>query len=106
MRVLMIQDRALFSETKYNWTTAKSTSTWYFLDTKTGNTTKAPFGSAVSEVVWVGDSDDSILYLNSSNAQIPGGVTLYTADLSASTFAPYVKYTIVMIHITTNVESC
>jgi dipeptidyl aminopeptidase/acylaminoacyl peptidase len=101
----MIQDRALFSETKYNWTTAKSTSTWYFLDTKTGNTTKAPFGSAVSEVVWVGDSDDSILYLNSSNAQIPGGVTLYTADLSASTFAPYVIYTIIMRYITTNIES-
>jgi hypothetical protein len=79
----------LFSETKYNWTTAKSTSTWYFLDTTTGNTTKAPFGSAVSEVVWVGDSDDSILYINSTNDNIPGGVTLYTADLGAATFQPY-----------------
>jgi hypothetical protein len=90
VRVLTRQDRALFSETKYNWTTAKSTSTWYFLDTKTGNTTKAPFGSAVSEVVWVGDNDDTILYINSTNEHIPGGVTLYTADLSATTFAPYV----------------
>jgi dipeptidyl aminopeptidase/acylaminoacyl peptidase len=83
----------LFSETKYNWTTAKSTSTWYFLDTATGNTTKAPFGSAVSEVVWVGDSDDSILYINSTNDNIPGGVTLYTADLSAATFEPYATIT-------------
>jgi hypothetical protein len=82
------QSQALFSEQKYNWTTAKSTTTWYFLDTKTGNTTKAPFGSAVSEVVWVGDSDDSILYINSTNEKIPGGVTLYTADLSAASFAP------------------
>ncbi|KAF2027727.1 alpha/beta-hydrolase [Setomelanomma holmii] len=81
-------DRALFSETKYNWTTAKAATTWYFLDTETGNTTKAPFGSAVSEVVWVGDTGDSILYINSTNDQIPGGVTLYTADLSASTFSP------------------
>ncbi|KAH7066334.1 Alpha/Beta hydrolase protein [Paraphoma chrysanthemicola] len=81
-------DRALFSETKYNWTTAKAATTWYFLDTETGNTTKAPFGSAVSEVVWVGDTDDSILYINSTNEKIPGGVTLYTADLSASSFAP------------------
>jgi hypothetical protein len=80
----------LFSEQKYNWTTAKSTTTWYFLDTKTGNTTKAPFGSVVSEVVWVGDTDDSILYINSTNEKIPGGVTLYTADLSAASFAPYV----------------
>jgi hypothetical protein len=79
----------LFSEAKYNWTTAKTTTTWYFLDTKTGNTTKAPFNSAVSEVVWVGDTEDSILYINSTNEKIPGGVTLYTADLGAATFAPY-----------------
>jgi hypothetical protein len=83
----------LFSETKYNWTTAKSSSTWYFLDIATGNTTKAPFGSAVSEVVWVGNSDDSILYINSTNENIPGGVTLYTADLSAANFTPYVTTT-------------
>ncbi|OAK94225.1 alpha/beta-hydrolase [Phaeosphaeriaceae sp. SRC1lsM3a] len=81
-------DKALFSEAKYNWTSAKTTTTWYFLDTKTGNTTKAPFNSAVSEVVWVGDSEDSILYINSTNEQIPGGVTLYTADLGAEKFTP------------------
>jgi hypothetical protein len=85
-----IQDKALFSETKYNWTTAKAATAWYFLDTTSGNVTKAPFGSAVSEVIWVGDSQDSILYLNGTNEKIPGGVTLYTADLSASTFTPYV----------------
>ena len=83
----------MFSEAKYNWTSAKTTTTWYFLDTKTGNTTKAPFGSAVSEVVWVGDSEDSILYINSTNEKIPGGVTLYTADLGAGAFAPYVVQT-------------
>jgi hypothetical protein len=82
------QDKALFSEAKYNWTTAKTTTAWHFIDTKTGNITKAPFNSAVSEVVWVGDSDDSILYINATNEAIPGGVTLYTADLSASTFSP------------------
>ena len=49
---------------------------------ESGNTTKAPFGSDVSEVVWIGETEDSILYLNSSNEAIPGGVALYTADLS------------------------
>lgn len=86
------KDRALFSETKFNWTTEKASTNWYFLDTTTGNVTKAPFGSAVSEVVWVGDSKDSILYLNSSNPDIPGGVTLYTADLGAASFQPYVSF--------------
>ena len=82
-----MQDRALFSSTSYNWTTAKATTGWYFLDVEGGNTTKAPFGSEVSEVVWIGETDDSILYLNSSNEEIPGGVTLYTADLSGE-FTP------------------
>jgi hypothetical protein len=94
--VLTIQDRALFSESKYNWTTAKTSTNWYFLDTQSGNITKAPFGSAVSEVVWVVDvnanvPEDVILYINSTNDNIPGGVTLYTADLSSNnTFRPYV----------------
>lgn len=97
-----MQDRALFSSTSYNWTTAKSTTGWYFLDLESGNTTKvryqvefdstaeqyqAPFGSEVSEVVWIGETEDSILYLNSSNEEVPGGVTLYTADLSGE-FSP------------------
>ncbi|EUC50818.1 hypothetical protein COCMIDRAFT_81051 [Bipolaris oryzae ATCC 44560] len=81
-------DRALFSETKFNWTTEKASTAWYFLDTETGDVKKAPFGSAASEVVWVGDTDDSILYINSTNEQIPGGVTLYTADLSKDSFEP------------------
>ena len=80
--VLILQDRALFSSTSYNWTTSEATTGWYFLDVESGNTTKAPFGSEVSEVVWIGETEDSILYLNSSNEDIPGGVTLYTADLS------------------------
>lgn len=44
----------------------------------------------MSEVVWVGDTEDSILYLNSTNAEITGGVTLYTADLGSDLFEPYV----------------
>jgi hypothetical protein len=75
-------DRALFSSTSYNWTAAKATTGWYFIDVESGETTEAPFNSEVSEVVWIGETEDSILYLNSSNDQIPGGVTLYTADLS------------------------
>ncbi|RYN23886.1 Dipeptidyl-peptidase 5 [Alternaria arborescens] len=81
-------DRALFSETKFNWTSEKSSTSWYFIDTESGNITKAPFGSDASEVVWVGDTEDSILYLNATNEEIPGGVTLYTADLSGDSFEP------------------
>ncbi|CBX91440.1 hypothetical protein IAQ61_010790 [Plenodomus lingam] len=81
-------DRALFTETKFNWTSEKSTTSWYFIDTNTGETTKAPFGSDVSELVWVGETEDSILYINATNEIIPGGVTLYTVDLSGDSFEP------------------
>ena len=87
---LTSQDRALFSETRYNWTSEEASTSWLFIDTATGNTTKAPFGSEVSEVVWVGDTEDSILYVNTTNDEIPGGVTLYTADLGGDSFEPYV----------------
>jgi hypothetical protein len=36
----------------------------------------------------VGDTEDSILYINSTNEEVPGGVTLYTADLASDTFEP------------------
>lgn len=55
-----------------------------------GKTKEAPFGSDVSEVVWIGDTGTSILYINSTNAEIAGGVTLYTADVGAKKFSPFV----------------
>ncbi|KAF2678804.1 alpha/beta-hydrolase [Lentithecium fluviatile CBS 122367] len=79
---------ALFSSTKYNWTTHKSSTTWQLLDVTSGNVTEAPFESDVSEVVWVGSTNTSILYINGTNEEVPGGVTLYTADLGEESFSP------------------
>ncbi|KAF2789172.1 alpha/beta-hydrolase [Melanomma pulvis-pyrius CBS 109.77] len=78
----------LFSSTSYNWTTHKSKTTWQLLNIASGNITEAPFDSEVSEVVWIGATDTSILYINSTNEEIPGGVTLYTADIGAEEFSP------------------
>lgn len=80
----------MFSETKFNWTTEKASTVWYFIDTETGDITEAPFGSEVSEVIWYSDfsSLNTILYINSTNEDIPGGVTLYTADLDKDNFEP------------------
>jgi hypothetical protein len=58
------------------------------LDVESGDISDAPFDSAVSEVVWLGSSDTSILYINGTNDEVPGGVTLYTADLKEETFSP------------------
>jgi hypothetical protein len=58
------------------------------LNIASGNITEAPFSSEVSEVVWIGETDTSILYINGTNEDIVGGVTLYTADLGAEEFSP------------------
>lgn len=55
-----------------------------------GKTKEAPFGSEVSEIVWIGDTDTSILYINGTNDKTAGGVTLYTADIGAKKFSPFV----------------
>jgi predicted helicase len=54
------------------------------LDLKTGQTKILTNDSSVSEIVWLG-SDDSILYVNGTNADIPGGVELWVTQ--ASSFA-------------------
>lgn len=82
---------ALFSSTAYNWTTHESSTTWQLLDVASGAITEAPFDSSVSEVVWVGPTNTSILYINGTNDDVPGGVTLYTADVAADVFSPYVS---------------
>ncbi|KAJ8130106.1 hypothetical protein O1611_g3526 [Lasiodiplodia mahajangana] len=79
---------ALFSSTSYDWDAQKSSTTWQLLDVASGKIKEAPFGSEVSEIVWIGDTDTSILYINGTNDEIAGGVTLYTADIGAKTFSP------------------
>ncbi|KAF2737688.1 hypothetical protein EJ04DRAFT_541778 [Polyplosphaeria fusca] len=79
---------ALFSATSYNWTAHKTSTVWQLLNIESGNVTDAPFDSSVAEVVWVGDTDTSILYVNGTNDKVVGGVTLYTADIGASEFSP------------------
>lgn len=51
------------------------------MDVHSGKISDAPFDSSVSEVVWIGETDTSILYINGTNDNVPGGVTLYTADV-------------------------
>ena len=82
------QEIGIFSSTSYNWTAGKASTTWQVLDIASGNVTEAPFDAEVSEFVWVGKEKKSMLYINGTNEEIPGGVTLYTADLSEGKFEP------------------
>lgn len=76
----------------------KERSSWYNkLDLKTGKISKWADVSGISEVVFVGPKDTSILYINGTNEEGDGGISLYSADanklqdakLIASLPAPY-----------------
>lgn len=75
---------AVFTSANYSLETHKSASSWKLLNVESGNISTLPFDSDVSEIVWVGNTPTSVLYINGTNDDIPGGVTLWTADLADS----------------------
>jgi dipeptidyl aminopeptidase/acylaminoacyl peptidase len=88
---------ALFRVSNYSFETKERAAWWNKLDLKTGEISYWADASEISEVVFVGPKDTSILYINGTNAEEDGGVSLYSADfnslesakLIASLPAPY-----------------
>ncbi|KAK8877478.1 dipeptidyl-peptidase V [Apiospora arundinis] len=76
-------DFALLTVNKYSFEKRKSTTKWAKLDLKTGNISDWEGDTGVSEFVFIGPSSSSILYVNGSNAQDDGGVSLYFGDALA-----------------------
>jgi hypothetical protein len=52
------------------------------LDLKSGDIKLLTNDSSVSEIVWLGSDDSTVLYVNGTNADIPGGVELWVSDIS------------------------
>lgn len=73
-------DFALFSVSNYSFETKEHAAWWNKLDLKTGEISEWYAGSDISEVVFVGPKDTSIIYVNGTNAEEDGGVSLYSAD--------------------------
>ncbi|CEJ61117.1 Putative Dipeptidyl-peptidase 5 [Penicillium brasilianum] len=71
---------ALFSSSEYSWETHKTSSTWNLIDLDSGKITVLTNDSNVSELIWLGTDDSRLLYINSTNADIPGGVELWISD--------------------------
>lgn len=72
----------MVSGSQYSFETKETKAWWSLLDLKTGELNTLTEGSDVSEIVWAGNDDTSILYLNSSNSEIPGGSELWVSDTS------------------------
>lgn len=73
------KDFAIFSVTNYSFETKETDSVWKRLDLKTGDISVWPAGDELSEFVFIDDAE--ILYVNGTNEEGDGGVSLYTADV-------------------------
>jgi hypothetical protein len=80
---------AVYTSTNYSFAEGASSTTWKLLNIKSGDISDLPFDSDVSEIVWVGSTNTSVLYLNGTNDDVPGGVTLWTTDLAESPIVGY-----------------
>jgi len=50
------------------------------IDLESGKISVLTNDSNVSEIIWLGSSDSGVLYINSTNADIPGGVELWVSN--------------------------
>lgn len=80
---------AVYTSTNYSFEEHESSTTWKLMRLSSGEVTDLPFSSDVSEMVWIGPTNTSVLYVNGTNDEVPGGVTLYTADLAKTPIKPY-----------------
>lgn len=74
---------ALFSHSQYSFEEQSRTTAWKLLDLETGNITDSGLNaSEVNEAVWLPGTETGVLYINGTNEEVPGGVTLWIGDLS------------------------
>ncbi|KAI1806745.1 alpha/beta-hydrolase [Daldinia bambusicola] len=76
-------DFALYTVSNYTFDTKERSSQWNKLDLKTGEISVWYSGSDISEVVFVGSTPTSIIYINGTNAEDDGGISLYAADANS-----------------------
>ncbi|KAH7398525.1 Alpha/Beta hydrolase protein [Pyrenochaeta sp. MPI-SDFR-AT-0127] len=89
---------ALFSWSQYSFEEGHGNSGLNLIDLKSGEISDSGLNSSeINEVVWLPGTDTGIIYINATNEEVPGGVTLWIGDvktpntstLVASLDAPY-----------------
>jgi hypothetical protein len=74
---------AAFSSTNYSFETHEAQTVWNLLNLTSGEVTFLADGSEISEIVWIGATPTSVIYVNGTNAEGDGGISLYSADVAA-----------------------
>ncbi|KAF2866266.1 Alpha/Beta hydrolase protein [Massariosphaeria phaeospora] len=73
---------ALISTSQYSFEEESTSSVWQLLDLATGELTDSKWNATeVSEVVFLPGTETGILYINATNEQTPGGVSLWVGDV-------------------------
>lgn len=74
---------ALLTKSQYSFEEQSSTSSIQLLNVETGNITDSGFNaSEVNEIIWLPGTDTGVIYINGTNEDVPGGVTLWIGDIS------------------------
>ncbi|EEH21652.1 hypothetical protein PABG_03868 [Paracoccidioides brasiliensis Pb03] len=75
---------AFFSLSQYSFEVHKTVKTeWNLLDLESGQTSLLTNDPDVSEIIWLGEKDTSVLYINgSTNSEVAGGVELWASDVT------------------------
>lgn len=83
-------DWAIFSTSTYSFDDHESTAVWKLMKLSSGEISNLPeaWGDDVSEIVWAGSTPTSVLYINGTNEDVAGGVTMWTADVAADEIQP------------------
>jgi hypothetical protein len=71
------------SSTNYSWETHETQTVWNLLNLTSGELSLLYNGSEISEFFWIGPTDTSVLYVNGTNDEEDGGVSLYAGDVTA-----------------------
>ncbi|KAJ5151226.1 uncharacterized protein N7482_010478 [Penicillium canariense] len=74
---------ALFSSSEYSWESHETSSSWNLIDLDSGKITLLTNDTNVSELIWLGSDDSGLLYINGTNADIPGGVELWVSNTAS-----------------------
>lgn len=96
----------MFSTGQYSFESHESSTVWDLIDLKSGKISQLTNDSNVSEIIWLGSSDSGLLYINSTNADIPGGVELWisnTADFEKS-YVPFYPSVILLTFLSVDIK--
>lgn len=87
---------ALFSYSQYSFEEQSTTRAWQLLELETGKITDSGLNSSeVSEAVWIPGTETGVLYINGTNEEVPGGVTLWISDV-AKPSERYVQHRVIL----------